>query len=51
MVTSNHIHLLVYDKNGRDTVAKSMQLIAARTGQEYNGRKVSPPVVNHLLKM
>jgi REP element-mobilizing transposase RayT len=38
-VTSNHIHLLVYDNNGRDAVAKSMQLIAARTGQEYNIRK------------
>ena len=39
MVTSNHIHLLVYDTNGRDVIPKSMQLIAARTGQEYNIRK------------
>ena len=39
MVTSNHIHLLVYDINGRDVISKSMQLIAARTGQEYNIRK------------
>jgi hypothetical protein len=39
MVTSNHIHLLIYDKSGRDAIAKSMQLIAARTGQEYNIRK------------
>ena len=39
MVTSNHIHLLVYDKNGADVIPKSMQLIAARTGQEYNIRK------------
>ena len=39
MVTSNHIHLLVYDNNGRDVIPKSMQLIAARTGQEYNIRK------------
>jgi len=28
MVTSNHIHLLVYDKNGKDVIPKSMQLIA-----------------------
>ena len=39
MVTSNHIHLLVYDNNGRDMIPKTMQLIAARTGQEYNIRK------------
>jgi REP element-mobilizing transposase RayT len=38
-VTSNHIHILVYENNGLDAVAKSMQLIAARTGQEYNIRK------------
>jgi putative transposase len=30
---------LVYDNNGQDAIAKSMQLIAARTGQEYNIRK------------
>lgn len=39
MVTSNHIHLLVYDNHGSDVIPKSMQLIAARTGQEYNIRK------------
>ncbi len=39
MVTSNHIHLLVYDDSGREVISKSMQLIAARTGQEYNSRK------------
>ena len=39
MVTSNHIHLLVYDNKGRDVIPKSIQLIAARTGQEYNIRK------------
>ena len=38
-VTSNHIHLLVYDKNGGYVIADSMQLIAGRTGQEYNKRK------------
>ena len=38
-VTSNHIHLLVYDKGGESVIAKSMQLVASRTGQEYNQRK------------
>jgi hypothetical protein len=37
-VTSNHIHLLVKD-TGRDVIARSMQLIADRTAQEYNRRK------------
>jgi len=37
-VTSNHIHLLVYDdKEG--TLPKSIQLIAGRVGREYNTRK------------
>lgn len=39
MATSNHIHLLIRDKGSRDTIAKSIQLIAARTGQEFNQRK------------
>jgi REP element-mobilizing transposase RayT len=39
MVTSNHIHLLVHDVKGRDTIPKSVQLVAARTAQEYNNRK------------
>ena len=38
VVTSNHIHLLVFDQ-GRGEIARSMQLIAGRTGQEYNNRK------------
>lgn len=38
IVTSNHIHLLVHDR-GRGEIAKSMQLIAGRTAQEYNNRK------------
>lgn len=38
IVTSNHIHLLVVD-DGRGAIAKSMQLIAGRTAQEYNQRK------------
>ena len=39
MVTSNHIHLLVADEGERDTIPRSIQLIAGRTGQEYNQRK------------
>ncbi len=38
-VTSNHVHLLVVDGGGRDVVPKSIQLIAGRSGQEYNQRK------------
>ncbi len=39
MVTSNHIHLLVFDGGGRDVIPKSIQLVAGRTGQKYNERK------------
>lgn len=39
MVTSNHVHLLVQDGDARSTIPKAMQLIAGRTGQEYNQRK------------
>jgi putative transposase len=38
-VTSNHVHLLVVDDGDQNTVAKSMQLVAGRSGQEYNERK------------
>ena len=38
IVTSNHIHLLVFDQ-GNNEIARSMQLIAGRTAQEYNTRK------------
>jgi len=38
MVTCNHIHLLVRDR-GDGEIARSMQLVAGRTGQEYNLRK------------
>lgn len=40
-VTSNHIHLLVYDDDtsGPDGIARSVQLVAGRTGQEFNQRK------------
>ncbi len=37
-VTSNHIHLLVFD-NGEKEIIKSMQLIEGRVAQEYNIRK------------
>jgi REP element-mobilizing transposase RayT len=39
MITSNHIHLLVVDDGDRDVIPNSMQLVAGRTGQEYNQRK------------
>ena len=38
-VTSNHIHLLIQDTGHRETLPKSLQLIAGRTAQEYNIRK------------
>jgi hypothetical protein len=38
-VTSNHIHLLILDNGSRDVIPKSLQLVAGRTGQEYNQRK------------
>ncbi len=39
MVTSNHIHLPVYDHAGRDVIPISIQLAAGKTGQEHNCRK------------
>jgi putative transposase len=39
IVTSNHIHLLVADDGVSDAIPRSMQLLAGRTGQEYNQRK------------
>lgn len=39
-ITSNHIHLLVYDNGkSRDTIPNSIQLMAGRTGQDFNLRK------------
>jgi putative transposase len=38
MVTYNHVHLLIKD-TVPNVIARSMQLIAGRTGQEYNQRK------------
>jgi REP element-mobilizing transposase RayT len=39
MATSNHIHLLVLDSGERETIPRSIQLIAGRTAQEFNQRK------------
>lgn len=39
MITSNHIHLLVSDGGDKDVIPTSIQLIAGRSGQEYNQRK------------
>jgi putative transposase len=39
MITSNHVHLLVVDDGGREVIPRAMQLVAGRTGQEYNQRK------------
>ena len=39
MVTSNYVHLLVRDDGNRDVIPQSIQLIAGRTGQEFNQRK------------
>jgi len=39
IVTSNHIHLLVSDDGDRDTIPKSIQMVAGQTGQGYNRRK------------
>jgi REP element-mobilizing transposase RayT len=38
-VTSNHVHLLMKDAKGSDAIPRTMQLVAGRTGQEYNRRK------------
>ena len=39
VVTCNHIHLIVYEKDNEETIPKSIQLLAGRTGQEFNQRK------------
>lgn len=39
VVTSNHIHLLMVDDGEHGASWRSMQLVAGRTGQEYNQRK------------
>ena len=39
MVTSNHIHLLIHDKGTDECIPRTIQLLAGRTGQEFNQRK------------
>jgi len=39
ILTSNHVHILVSNDGYRDVIPNSIQLIAGRTGQEYNQRK------------
>lgn len=39
MVTSNHIHLLVWDDKPGDIISRSIHLVAGQTGQSYNRRK------------
>jgi putative transposase len=38
-VTSNHVHLLVKDSGDAKCISSAVQLVAGRTGQEYNQRK------------
>lgn len=38
-VTCNHVHLLLFDSGEGKSIARSMQLIAGRTAQEFNLRK------------
>ena len=39
LVTSKHIHLVVRDDKGEGVIPQTVQLVAGRTGQEYNLRK------------
>ena len=39
MVTSNHVHLVIRDDKGEEVIPQTVQLVAGRTGQEYNQRK------------
>ena len=38
-LTSNHIHLMVFDKGKVNVIPDSIHLVASRTAQEYNERK------------
>ncbi|MDX9788436.1 MAG: transposase [Desulfobacterales bacterium] len=40
IVTSNHVHLLVYDTGEPESIPRMLQLVAGRTAQEYNQRKM-----------
>ncbi|MCB2180653.1 MAG: transposase [Desulfobulbaceae bacterium] len=37
-ITSNHIHLFLFGGEDRESIFKSMQLVAEMTAQEYNRR-------------
>jgi len=39
MVTSNHIHLLVYDLTDKNVIPESIKFLAGRMAQDYNNRK------------
>ncbi|MBW1812654.1 MAG: transposase [Deltaproteobacteria bacterium] len=39
MVTSNHVHLLVFDNDGKNVIPDTIKLTAGRVAQEYNNRK------------
>ena len=39
MVTSNHVHLLVYSGADRSVIPRSVQLMGGRVAQEFNRRK------------
>ena len=39
IVTSNHIHLIVFDSTRTEAIPRTMQFVAGRLGQEYNRRK------------
>lgn len=39
IVTSNHIHLLVYNDGQKDVISRSMLLVSSRTAIDYNKRK------------
>ncbi len=40
VVTSNHIHFIVQDAKGPNVIPESIRLVAGRTGQEFNNRKM-----------
>jgi putative transposase len=44
IVTSNHIHLILYSSGNQHAIPRAIQLIAGRTAQEYNRRKKNEKV-------
>ena len=45
-VASNHVHLLVKDGGDVKSIPAAIQLVASRTGQEYNQRKPKMDTLN-----